>query len=240
MVMVYVPPGAFEMGSDEGDDNEQPVHTVRLDAFWIDRTEVTNQQFADFLNGEGTHTKGGATWLYLDDEDCPIELAGDEYQPKSGYADNPVVEVTWFGADAYCQWAGGRLPTEAEWEYAARGPDARQYPWGDSAPDCDRANYQGCAGGATGVGSHPAGASWCGAMHMAGNVWEWVADWFDGEYYSRSPPENPAGPASGTDKVMRGGSWYIGPYYVRGAGRGGGGRGTANVGIGFRCGRGSE
>ncbi len=120
MVMVYVPGGTFQMGSDEDDSNEQPVHTVTLDAFWIDQTEVTNAQFAAFLNDQGNQTERGVTWLELESDYSLIEQTGDEYQPKSSYADHPVLEVSWYGANAYCQWAGVQLPTEAQWEYAAR------------------------------------------------------------------------------------------------------------------------
>ena len=137
MVMVYVPAGEFEMGSTEGDSHEQPVHTVVLDAFWIDRTEVMNAQFAHFLNEEGNQREGGVMWLDLDDEACLIASSGGEFEPKTGYGGHPVIEVSWYGAQAYCDWAGARLPTEAEWEYAARGPEASVYPWGDGAPTCE-------------------------------------------------------------------------------------------------------
>jgi formylglycine-generating enzyme required for sulfatase activity len=121
-VMVYVPAGEFEMGSTEGDSDEQPVHDVTLDGFWIDKHEVTNAQFAAFLNEKGNQEEGGTTWLELDSDDCLIEKSGEEFRPKSGYADHPVVEVSWYGAKAYAKWVGGQLPSEAEWEYAARGP----------------------------------------------------------------------------------------------------------------------
>jgi len=120
MVMIYVPAGEFEMGSTQGDSDEQPVHTVALDGFWIDRTEVTNAQFAAFLNDQGNQTEGGAAWREFERVCCPIERAGNEYRPQSGYADHPVIEVRWYGAAAYCEWVGARLPTEAEWEYATR------------------------------------------------------------------------------------------------------------------------
>jgi len=219
MVIVYVPAGEFEMGSAEGSDDEQPVHTVALDALWIDQTEVTNAQFATFLNDRGNREESGETWLDLDDESCLIEQVGGEFRPKIGYADHPVMEVSWYGAAAYCEWAGARLPTEAEWEYAARGPEGYTYPWGTRDPACDLAQYNDCSGRTVPVGSLPDGASWCNALDMAGNVWEWVADWYDGDYYQRSPSQNPLGPEEGDERVLRGGTWSFDPVSVRSAGR---------------------
>ena len=268
MAMVYVPAGEFEMGSDDDGvdealalcieyladcgrewfEDEQPAHTLKLDAFWIDRTEVTNVRFAGFLNAQGNQTEGGVTWLDLEAETCLIERAGGEYRPKSGYADHPVVEVSWYGAAAYCEWAGGRLPTEAEWECAARGPERRAFPWGDTL-DGTRFNYcdancdsdwadrtmdDGYARTAP-VGSFPAGASWCEAQDLAGNVWEWVVDWYDSDYYGRSPSENPTGPASGQSRVVRGGSWLHMPNGVRGANRVPSDPDLTHDNIGFRC-----
>jgi formylglycine-generating enzyme required for sulfatase activity len=242
--MVYVPAGEFEMGSTEAqfqeaveqcvdagnerDDcegwlgDEKPAHTVSLDGFWIDKYEVTNAQFAAFLNEEGNQEEGGVTWLELDSDHCLIEESGGEFQPKSGYADHPVVDVSWYGAKAYAEWVGGRLPTEAEWEYAARGPEGRIYPWGDEEPTCDLAQYVGCSGDTVPVDSLPNGASWCGALNMAGNVWEWVADWYDGDYYARSPLENPGGPEDGGYRVFRGGAFSHNARHVRCASRNGG------------------
>ena len=212
MVMVYVPAGAFEMGSTEGDSDEQPVHTVALDGFWIDQTEVTNAQFATFLNQKGNQTEGSVTWLDLENEHCLIERVGREYRLKSGYSDHPVIEVSWYGAAAYCTWAGARLPTEAEWEYAARGPNNLIYPWGDSSPNNTFLNYNMNVGDTATVGSYPNGASWCGALDIAGNVWEWVADWH-GDYPS-GLQVSPTGPSSGQYRVLRGGSY---PYDQRDA-----------------------
>jgi formylglycine-generating enzyme required for sulfatase activity len=189
--MVYIPAGEFIMGSDEGDSDERPVHTVYLDAFHIDRTEVANAQYQACV-------EAGAC-------DAPSNTT---YYDNSNYAQHPVVHVSWDDADAYCRWAGKRLPTEAEWEKAARGTDGRRYPWGNSEPDCNKANYNDCVGLTTEVGSYPAGASLYGVLDMAGNVWEWVADWYDPGYYSQSPTRNPPGPDSGELRVLRGGSWY--------------------------------
>jgi formylglycine-generating enzyme required for sulfatase activity len=150
-----------------------------------------------------------------------IEENDGAFRPQTGYKDFPAIEVSWYGAAAYCSWVGGRLPTEAEWEYAARGPQARLYPWGNTF-DGRLANYCdiNCAydwrdtdsddGFAewTSVGSFPGGASWCGALDMAGNVWEWVNDWWSEDYHAHSPADNPQGPDSGTLRVARGGSWF--------------------------------
>jgi formylglycine-generating enzyme required for sulfatase activity len=237
MVMVYVPAGEFEMGSEDGDPDERPVHTVALGAFWIDQTEVTNGQFVAFLNRQGNQTEGGVTWLDLDDEDALIELGGGKFVPKTDYGDHPVIEVSWYGAQAYCEWAGGRLPTEAEWEYAARGPDALTYPWGDDPPDCSSAQSSSCDGETVPVGSLPAGASWCAALDVAGNAFEWVSDWYSASYYGTSPRENPEGPPSGEYRILRGGSWFHDPYYTRGANRGCNVPAVARPTVGFRCAR---
>jgi serine/threonine-protein kinase len=275
MVMVYVPAGKFEMGSNEEDmdrifqmcpgwglkcertwfDDEQPAHTVAVDGFWIDRTEITNAQFAVFLNEQGNQEEGGVNWLDLEDEDCRIERTSGQYRPMSEYADHPVVEVAWYGAMAYCEWVGGRLPTEAEWEYAARGPEGAIFPWGDTF-DCSRSNFddetrlddylvpgrEGCDGHlkTSPVGSFSDGASWVGVLDMAGNVWEWVADWYDDDYYSRSPSENPIGPYSGEHRVIRGGSWFSDPYIARSAVRGRDSPDGTGSYLGFRCAKDSQ
>ena len=189
MTMVYVPAGEFEMGSIEGDNDEEPVHRVALDAFWLDRTEVTNAQFVMFLNDQGNQREDDATWLNLVDDDCLIEHSGGGFRPRNGYAEHPVSEIFWYGAAAYCEWAGGRLPTEAEWEYAARGPQERVYPWGDVFTGkllnfCDLSCPANWAEESVDdgfeltapLGSYLEGASWVGTVDLAGNVWEWTAD----------------------------------------------------------------
>jgi len=209
--MVLVPAGPFLMGSTDADSaadsDEKPQHEVYLDAYYIDKTEVTNAEFCRFLNEQGNQEEGGVTWLEIDSGDCLIERSGSQFVPKAGYADHPVIMVSWYGAQAYAAWAGKRLPTEAEWEKAARGTDGRIYPWGNEW-DSDKCNSgERGLGKTTAVGSYPAGASPYGALDLAGNVWEWCADWYASDYYRNSPASNPAGPDSGESRVLRGGSW---------------------------------
>jgi formylglycine-generating enzyme required for sulfatase activity len=232
--MVSVPAGEFTMGSNDGDSDEQPVHTVHLDAYAIDKYEVTNAQYAGLLNARGNQQEGGDTWLDADDPDMRIHQVGGVWQADAGYGDHPAVEVTWYGALAYCTWAGKRLPTEAEWEKAARGTDGRTYPWGDQLPDCSRANSR-CVGDTSRVGSYPSGASPYGVLDMAGNVWEWVNDWHSSGYYSVSPYRNPPGPTSGSYKVWHGGSWGSDAYYLRAAARFCKYPDYGNLDLGFRC-----
>lgn len=219
-VMVSVPEGQFRMGSTDADpdgcDEEKPTHTVSLDAFWIDRTEVTNGQYRKCV-------EAGAC------EEPSCWDNGDLNGP-----DQPVVCVTWEDAQAYAAWAGGRLPTEAEWEKAARGTDGRLYPWGENTPDCQVANYKGCLVRTAMVGSYPDGASPYGALDMAGNVWEWVADWYDETYYSDTSARNPQGPDSGERRVLRGGSFDMSASRLRTAFRVGSRPEYSNWDLGFR------
>lgn len=202
--LVWVPPGRFLMGSDEGRWGEQPIHPVWITrGFWLYRTEVTYEQYARYLAANPSVNKPS----YWDDR-----WFNDPQQP--------VVAVSWDDAVAYCTWAGARLPTEAEWEYAARGPDGRKYPWGDDEPDASRAVFAGWVPLA--VGARTAGASWVGALDMAGNVSEWCADWFDYRYYQVAPLKDPPGPAEGyagsrSNRAMRGGSWADPPTRLRSA-----------------------
>jgi serine/threonine protein kinase/formylglycine-generating enzyme required for sulfatase activity len=226
MVMVYVPQGTFTMGYAKGYPDEQPAHTVTLDAFWIDRTEVTNAMYALCVSA-GT----------CQPPDNYSSATRGSYYGTSQYADYPVIYVSWDAARAYCRWAGGQLPTEAQWELAARGTNNRIYPWGDSPPGCKLANYNGCFGDTSVVASFHAGRSVYDAFDMAGNVWEWVNDWYDGEYYSRSYAKNPQGPITGKYRVLRGGSWLYYQDGLRLSLRGGDIPEAAKNDIGFRCAR---
>jgi len=153
--------------------------------------------------------------IVLDQGYTQVSQTGNRFATKAIARDRPVVMVTWHGAAAYCEWAGGRLPTEAEWEYVARGPEGNLYPWGNTLPDCNLANFGTCIGVPVNVGSRPAGASWCGALDMAGNVWEWVADRFGP--YSDLAQKNPIGPDSGDVPVLRGGGWHSPHWELRAA-----------------------
>jgi formylglycine-generating enzyme required for sulfatase activity len=200
--MVLVPAGEFPMGSDEGGDDEKPVHRVFLDDYYIDRYEVTVEQYAKFLKARGMN-------------EPPMWLAMDEPHHQK----RPVVNVDWLDASNYCKWAGKRLPTEAEWEKAARGTDGRVYPWGNDPPDPLRANYGkkqwNNHAALVPVGGLKDGKSPYGIYEMAGNVWEWVSDWYDPNYYTTSPSRNPNGPESGKYRVLRGGSWDFAPENLR-------------------------
>lgn len=208
--LVWVPGGSFMMGCDLYYGTEEPVHQVTLDGFWLGKCEVTNAQYATFLNAVQPGTI--APWLDLGQPACQIERTepGGVYYALPGLEQYPVVAVSWEGARAYCEHYGYSLPTEAQWEYGAAGPEANKYPWGaewDGSKLCYWDNT-GPYGEAFPVGSLPAGASWCGARDMVGNVWEWCNDWYSGTYYATSPEQNPPGPADGTYKTLRGGSWY--------------------------------
>ena len=224
--MVSVPAGEFVMGSDPMDPNslpdEYPEHVVWLSGYEINIYEVTNWEFTEFLNAYGSIiSPEGYEMLDVDAPDGHIYWDGSSWYAEAGYEDHPVIEVTWYGANTYCGFNGKRLPTEAEWEKAARGGcevggapgacedpiDERTYPWGEGI-DCDHANFKGCVDYTAPVGSYPLGVSPYGAYDMAGNVWEWVHDWSDDDYYEYSPYQDPPGPVSGTSRVVRGGSWH--------------------------------
>jgi len=229
-VMILIPSGEFLMGSalSEGYRNEHPQRKVYLDSYYIDKFEVTNVQYREFMRATGH--KSPRDWSDYD----------------TSRLNHPVVGVSWYDAIVYAEWAGKRLPTEAEWEKAARGADGRKYPWGNIPPDSGgrhRANYKvGKYGAADGysttspVGSFPLGASPYGAMDMAGNVWEWCADWYDSAYYSKSPTKNPPGPSSGKHRVLRGGAWLNDDTsYLRCAVRGWHAPTLTFNYVGFRC-----
>ncbi len=200
--MVLIPAGEFSMGDhhNAGGSNEKPVHTVYLDAYYIDKYEVTNAQYATFLNEyEKNDDAAGHELLEIGSSYCLIEKVGGTYQPKAGYENHPVIEVSWYGAAAYAQFYGKRLPTEAQWEKASRGGlVGKKYPNGDTISH-DDANYSGTGGRdiwdrTSPVGSFPPNGY--GLYDMAGNVWEWCADEYDSGYYSVSPKDNPLGPGT--------------------------------------------
>jgi serine/threonine-protein kinase len=253
---VFVPAGSFVMGSDAGAANEQPSHDVTLDAFWLDRTEVTNAQFAAFVADTGYVTAaeragGGNTAT----ASGPTFTAGADWRhplgPDSsldGRDEHPVVLVTWHDAAAFCAWAGGRLPSEAEWEYAARGAAGLVYPWGNEFDGprlntCDHScplpqadtSFDDSFNFTAPAGSFRDGASWVGILDMSGNAWEWVNDWYAADAYATSPAENPTGPPTGDARVLRGGAWSAGRDNARASFRSFAppeGRGNS---VGFRC-----
>lgn len=225
--MVSIPRGELLMGSDRGETAERPVHRVAVSAFTVDRFETTNAEFAAFVRATRYRTdaeRSGAGWHW---DGKWREVRGADWRhphgPGSSIASrdrHPVVQVSWSDAVAYCRWRDARLPTEAEWERAARGDGSRTYPWGDEPPRNDgrhRASYgsdECCRADASDgyrftapVGRFALGRSPFGVDDMAGNVWEWVEDWFDAGFYARSPSEDPVNRTPSGEKVIRGGGW---------------------------------
>lgn len=223
--LVFVPAGEFTMGGDLTPE-EKPIHKVTLNAFWIDQFEITNALYRKCVAAQK----------------CKAPVGDFTGRHEDGYYSNlefdtfPAVYVAWEDSRQYCAWAGKRLPTEAEWEKAARGVDERIFPWGNTFDDGKRSN-SALRGElvTTAAGTYPNGASPYGAQDMAGNVWEWVADWYDGNYYAVSPVSNPPGPATGTLKILRGGGYGGYDMGHRTTLRRGNAADESTAYIGFRC-----
>jgi len=232
---VFIPVGEFIMGSNSGEEDEKPEHGVYLDGYWLGKNTITYGQFKRFVDATGYMTdaeKGKGSWLVGDAMRGPNPEGNWNHNIYKQEEDHPVVSVSWYDAVAYCAWLSQKigieveLPTEAQWERAARGTDGRMFPWGNEDADGTRANFadirfakkygdrrrvhKDVDDGFTEtspVGSYPAGASPYGLMDMAGNVWEWCYDYFNPDYYAVSPYRNPTGPSGGGDRVNRGGSF---------------------------------
>lgn len=231
--MVTIPAGEFLMGNPEGKgrDDEKPQRSVHLDEFTIDQVEVTNERYMTFVTSTGHRTP-------------PNPYGTGPLQSIKGIEQLPVVQTTWYDAKAYCSWAKKRLPTEAEWEKAARGTDGRIFPWGNEPPTAKRANFDReweDEHTLRPVGSLPDGDSPYGVKDMAGNAREWVSDWYDAEYYHHAPNRNPQGPdKKGVVRSIRGGSWHSPVSDITTSARGRGGFALQTHGTGFRCARGLE
>jgi len=235
--MVEIPGGTFMMGCDT-DNNagsicpeaELPAHEVTLSSFLIDRYEVTNGQYKECV-------EAGVCKAPRSDSS---RTRGD-YFTNPDYELYPVINVSYNDATTYCEWKGLRLPTEAEWEYAARSSDANLFPWGNQNPDCilanslNNLNASPCVGDTTAVGSYPQGASAFGVLDMAGNVWEWVSDYFSADYYANSQIENPLGATIGPERVVRGGGWFNNRTFLRSSSRGYDLPFYSGSDLGFRC-----
>ncbi|MBS9766621.1 MAG: formylglycine-generating enzyme family protein [Flavobacteriaceae bacterium] len=245
MEKVFVKGGTFMMGSldREGENDEYPQHQVTVSDFYIGKYEVTNAQYVSFLNAKGNQREGGKTWLDINYKYCQIEKENGEFKVKIGKENYPVVCVTWCGARAYAEWVGGRLPTEAEWEYASRGGNkSKGYKYSGSNSIYDVAwnfsnSYNSENNMYKGKGTHKVGAKQpneLGIYDMTGNVWEWCNDWYERDYYSNSPAVNPLGASSGNLRVLRGGSWNFLAYFCRVASRMGGSPDDSTDFRGFR------
>ncbi|MEN3353141.1 MAG: hypothetical protein V7640_1299 [Betaproteobacteria bacterium] len=201
--MVAIPAGPFTMGATEGPEDEAPAHEVTLRAYSIDRFPITNAQYAEFLNAVKASPSASASLFDFDDPDARIHRRGERWTADADYGNHPVVEVPWAGAVASCKSRGKRLPTEAEWEKAARGTDARRYPWGNELPNRDRARYASGYNETAPVDAYPGGASPYGAWDMSGNAWEWVSSAY--RPYPYRAGDGREDPKAGPVRVTRGG-----------------------------------
>jgi formylglycine-generating enzyme required for sulfatase activity len=212
--MAWIPDGTFTMGSNQGNRNERPPHEVTVNGFWMDTHEVTNAEFAKFVEASGSKPQGDWKAGYT-----------------SGKEDHPIMSVTWIDAANYCKWAGKRLPTEAEWEYAAGGPGHYKWSLGNRF---EKNKYSFDLKEIGPVGSYPPNGY--GLYDMSGSAWEWVNDWYDGNFYRSSPKTNPLGPMSGIFKVFRGGSGLLrSSSYLRVSHRGWNFPDSSLPTYGFRC-----
>ena len=222
--MAFVPAGEFTMGSEKGDPDETPVHQVYLAAYSIDKYEVSNAFYRQCVNAEVCSAPGELG-----------SLTRSNYYGNSQYDNYPVINVNWNMARTYCEWRGAKLPTEAQWEKAARGSNDIIYPWGNDAPNSTLLNYNENIGDTINVGFYAGGASPYGLYDMAGNVSEWVADWYDPNYYQKSPSSNPLGPDTGEFRVLRGGSWFSLGSHIRTSDRDEFNPSFISNYVGFRC-----
>ncbi|GAP40106.1 formylglycine-generating enzyme family protein [Flexilinea flocculi] len=227
--MVKIPAGNFMMGSDAADAHadEKPLHEVWLHDFWIDKTPVTNQAYQRCVDSGSCSEPADQS-----------SKSRSDYFQNPAYANYPVVNVDWNQANAFCNWKGKRLPTEAEWEKAAKGNDDRIYPWGNISPDEYRVNFDNQIGDTVEVGKYLAGKSPYGVLDMAGNVWEWVSDWYSATYYQdigTALISNPKGPENGDYRVLRGGSFGSRDWYLRVSVRSGNYATSISNSRGFRC-----
>lgn len=244
---ILIPHGQFVMGNNDKECQcyEYPAHSILLDSFYIDKYEVTNYRFKEFIDANGYCDSTYWTpvgWRFRQ----KLNLLQPKYWDDENFGINqpnkPVVGISWYEASAFAKWAGKRLPTEAEWERAARSTDKRPYPWGSEKPDGERCNFGYIFGSTLNsstkvAGSYELGKSQDGLYDMAGNVSEWCNDWYNTDYYSKSPKENPQGPQYGDFKCLRGGSWYLYARFMKVTARDFGEPETRTNFTGFRCAR---
>jgi formylglycine-generating enzyme required for sulfatase activity len=242
--MILIPAGKFTMGykpvddDDWGDRDEEPVHDVFLSSYWIDKYETTALEFSRFLN----ENLEKADQFFRFGKATTIEFVNGQFRPRFGMERFPANGISWHGADAYCHSVKKRLLTEAEWEKAARGTDQRVFPWGNSFPNPQWVTFRRKFSKLgfrvfSPVDEMEKGRSPYGVYHMAGNVWEWVADWYEDVYYEDSPEKDPQGPEISESKVLRGGNWYYKAYYMRTVYRFNDNPESLKVWQGVRCGK---